>query len=116
MEPLIKLAVFVPASHADQVRLALGEAGAGHIGNYDFCSFVSAGTGHYRPGEGTNPYKGAVGEIETVQELRIETVCTEALLPAVLAAMRDAHPYEEVAYDLIPLVNHQYTHLVPKQQ
>jgi hypothetical protein len=110
---LIKLVVFVPHEAEERVRLALGEAGAGRIGDYDCCAFVTPGTGYYRPLQGSDPYRGTHGEIETAPELRLEVLCDASTLPAVLEAMRQAHPYEEIAYDLIPLVNHRYAHLVP---
>ncbi len=109
---IMKLIVYVPDEHEERVRLALGEAGAGKVGNYDFCSFVVKGTGHFRPLAGTNPYKGEEGRIEEVEECRIETVCYEKDLPKVLKAMREAHPYEEVAYDVLPLLNNTYTDFV----
>ncbi len=101
----VKIVVFVPEANADQVRLALGEAGAGKIGNYSHCSFSSKGTGRFLPGKGANPHIGKVGEIEAVVEERIETVCDRAKLGTVLAAMKAAHPYEEVAYDVYALEN-----------
>lgn len=116
MERIVKLIVYVPVEHEEKVRLALGEAGAGRIGDYDFCSFVTAGTGHYRPLPGTKPYKGEEGVIETAEECRIETACHEEELPRVLKAMRAAHPYEEIAYDLIPLLNHEHAHLAGKRK
>ena len=98
-----KLVVFVPLSHADLVRKALGEAGAGKIGNYSFCSFSSIGFGRFLPGEGANPNIGEVGKPEEVQEERIEVLCEAALIDSVISAMKKVHPYEEVAYDLYPL-------------
>lgn len=105
---LLKLVVFVPVEHAAVVRRAIGEAGAGRLGKYDHCTFETRGSGRYRPLEGSNPYKGRVGTVEEVEEVRLESVCREGDVPSVLAAMRAAHPYEEVAFDLIPLVNHQF--------
>ncbi len=112
---LVKLVVYVPVEDEEKVRLALGAAGAGHIGDYDYCSFVSKGTGHFRPLAGTNPHIGAHGEIADVDECRIQTVCDEQDLPRVLKALRDSHPYEEVAYDIVPLLNEKYREYVPKQ-
>lgn len=104
-EPLCKLVVFVPQGHEDAVRAALAQAGAGHIGNYDSCAFETAGTGTFRPLEGTNPFIGATGQVERVPEVRLETIVPESRRDAAVAAMLAAHPYEEVAYDLIPLAN-----------
>ncbi|WP_066312088.1 Nif3-like dinuclear metal center hexameric protein [Bacillus sp. FJAT-29814] len=102
---LKKLVIFVPVSHADQVREALGNAGAGFIGNYSHCSFTGAGTGRFMPGADTNPYIGKAGELEAVEEVRIETIVPEPLVKKAVTAMIKAHPYEEVAYDLYPLDN-----------
>lgn len=116
MAKVVKLVVYVPAGSEEDVRLALGRAGAGKAGKYDFCSFVSDGVGHYRPLKGAQPYKGRVGEIEDADECRIETVCYETELPKILKAMRKAHPYEEVAYDIVPLLNGRYAKHVPKRE
>jgi dinuclear metal center YbgI/SA1388 family protein len=102
---LKKLVVFVPVSHAEGVREALGNAGAGFIGNYSHCSFTATGTGRFMPGEGTTPYIGKTGQLETVEEVRIETIVPEHLVRKAVTAMIKAHPYEEVAYDLYPLDN-----------
>ena len=98
-----KLVVFVPTTHADAVREALGNAGAGKIGNYSFCSFSTKGTGRFLPGEGATPYIGEVGELEQVEEERIEVTVSGDLLEAIIHAMKTAHPYEEVAYDVYKL-------------
>lgn len=100
---LLKLVVFVPQSHAAAVRDALGQAGAGHIGNYDFCTFGAPGEGSFRGSDQTRPFTGKPGRLEKVQEVRLETIFPRGLKKAVLAAMRSAHPYEEVAFDLYPL-------------
>src|SRR5690625_2248621 len=102
-EKLFKLMVFVPQTHVEQVREALGDSGAGFIGNYSHCTFQTAGQGTFMPLEGTNPYIGEKGKLELVDELKIETVVKEKDIPTVVAAMKQAHPYEEVAYDLFPL-------------
>jgi len=103
---LIKLVVFVPASHAETVADALFAAGAGQIGAYDRCSFRAGGIGTFRPGFGTSPFIGTFGEDQLVEEVRLETVVPQRRLSRVLERMSQAHPYEEVAYDLIPLANH----------
>jgi dinuclear metal center YbgI/SA1388 family protein len=102
---LKKLVVFVPKTHSEQVREAIGNAGAGAIGNYSHCSFSSEGTGYFLPGENTNPFIGRAGEIEAVKEERLETIFPEVLEKKVLSALIKAHPYEEVAYDIYPLSN-----------
>ncbi|MFX3630100.1 MAG: Nif3-like dinuclear metal center hexameric protein [Ectobacillus sp.] len=104
-QPLKKLVVFVPASHADAVREALGNAGAGHIGNYSHCTFNSEGFGTFVPLEGTNPYIGKQGQLERAPEIRIETIIPAPLQRKAVMAMLAAHPYEEVAYDIYPLEN-----------
>lgn len=102
-DPLKKLAVFVPEENADDVRNALGNAGAGHIGNYSHCTFNTKGTGTFKPGEGTNPHIGEQGKMEYVHEVKIESVFPASLEKKVLRAMVNAHPYEEVAYDVYHL-------------
>lgn len=104
-EKLKKLAVFVPEEDAEKVRKALGDAGAGYIGNYSHCSFSYKGTGRFLPGEGTDPHIGERGKLEEVHEVKIETIYPEKLEKKVLTALLKNHPYEEVAYDLIPLEN-----------
>jgi len=102
---LLKLVVYVPEAQLDAVRDAVCSAGAGHIGNYSDCSFGAPGMGTFRPLEGTSPFIGTRGELERVREIRLETVVPRGQLVQVLGAMLAAHPYEEVAYDLIPLEN-----------
>lgn len=104
-ETLYKLTVFVPREHESAVRQAIGDAGAGHIGNYSHCTFRVSGTGTFLPLEGTNPFIGAKGRMEEVEEFRLETIVPESRLGKVLDAMLAVHPYEEVAYDLYPLAN-----------
>jgi hypothetical protein len=100
---IYKIVVFVPEADGETVRMAMGEAGAGRIGNYDYCSFTSQGTGRFRPLAGALPAIGEVGQLEDVAEERIETVCSEARVKDVLAAIRRVHPYEEPAIDIYPL-------------
>jgi len=99
----VKIVVFVPESHADAVREAMSNAGAGKIGNYTNCSFSSKGVGRFNPSEGANPAIGEVGKLESVEEERIEVVCAREVLTNVIAAIKRAHPYEEVAIDVYPL-------------
>jgi len=100
-----KVVVFVPESHADALRQALGTAGAGKIGNYTQCSFSTKGVGRFMPMEGANPTVGEIGKRSEVAEERIETVCAEDTLQAVLEAIKAAHPYEEPATDVYLLEN-----------
>ena len=104
-DKLYKIAVFVPESHWEIVRDAMGAAGAGYIGNYSHCTFNTRGTGTFLPLEGTNPYLGEIGKLEKVDEVKIETIVSEKLLNSVIKAMLKVHPYEEVAYDIYPLAN-----------
>lgn len=104
-EALFKLVVYVPATHLEEVSAAICIAGAGYIGNYADCTFRTRGTGTFRPGQNTNPFIGKTGELEEVDEFRLETIVTENDLKQVLASMHKAHPYEEVAYDLYRLEN-----------
>lgn len=99
----VKIVVFVPESHADVVREAMGNAGSGKIGNYTFCSFSSKGIGRFRPEDGAHPTIGEVGKLESVQEERIEVVCDRNLVQDVIVAIKKVHPYEEVALDVYPL-------------
>lgn len=101
----VKLVVFVPISHADIVRKALGEAGAGKIGNYDFCSFSSRGVGRFRGNEKSNPTIGEAGKYEAAEEERIEVVVPREILEKVIEKMKLVHPYEEVSYDIYPIEN-----------
>jgi hypothetical protein len=99
-----KLVVFVPREALDRVRSALFEAGAGKIGNYTHCSWYAAGTGTFLPAEGASPTIGQAGREQRVSELRLETVFPEELQNEVIAALREAHPYEEPAFDVYPLL------------
>jgi dinuclear metal center YbgI/SA1388 family protein len=102
---LDKLVVFVPHEHADRLRAAIAEAGAGAIGDYDSCTFTSSGEGRFRPLDGANPAIGRVGEVEVVQEVRVESVVPRSRRAAVVSALRAAHPYEEPAFDLVELAD-----------
>ncbi len=104
-DPLDKLTTYVPVADADRVRLALAEAGAGVIGDYDSASFSTPGEGRFRPLEGARPTIGEVGALEVVDEVRIECVLARAARPRVVAAMLAAHPYEEPAYDVVELAD-----------
>jgi hypothetical protein len=98
--PGYKLVWFVPRESLDVTREAVFAAGAGVIGAYTKCSWYGAGTGTFRGGEGTAPSVGEAGREERVAELRVETVVPADRVDAVVAALREAHPYEEVAFDL----------------
>ncbi|ARA86457.1 MULTISPECIES: Nif3-like dinuclear metal center hexameric protein [Bacillus] len=102
-EPLKKLAVYVPKDYEEQVRAALGDAGAGHIGAYSHCAFSSEGVGSFKPLSEADPFIGERGELERVEEVRIETVYPSGIEKSVIKAMNEAHPYEEVAFDIYPV-------------
>lgn len=104
-EPLKKIAVFVPIDHVDTVREAMSRVGAGFIGNYSDCSFITKGIGMFKPLEGANPFIGQKSVLEKVKECKIETVVQESSLKKVIEAMLNAHPYEEVAYDVYNIEN-----------
>jgi hypothetical protein len=98
-----KLVWFVPEGALDATRDAVFSAGAGRIGNYERCSWYTSGMGTFLGREGTDPTIGEAGREERTPELRVETVVPPDRVEAVLEALLDAHPYEEVAYDLYPL-------------
>lgn len=102
---LLKLITFVPSAHLEEVKAALFGVGAGTIGAYDHCSFSSSGTGSFRAGDQTNPYVGERGKDHLEQEERLEVILPAWLRKQVVAALLNAHPYEEVAYDLYRLDN-----------
>jgi hypothetical protein len=99
-----KLVVFVPPEALDSVRDALFAAGAGRIGDYERCSWYTEGTGTFFGGEGADPTVGEAGREERVRELRLETVYPSEREKEVVQALRDAHPYEEPAFDLYELL------------
>lgn len=101
----VKIVVFVPKTHTNVVRRAMGDAGAGKIGNYSYCSYSVDGVGRYKPMEGAKPFIGGVGKFEEVVEERIECVCNKDRAKEVISAIRKVHPYEEVAFDVYPLIS-----------
>lgn len=100
-----KIVVFAPRSHAWQIRQALADCGAGHVGNYDSCSFSSKGTGRFRGKEGTKPFVGKSGKVEEVKEEKIETICPIKKVDKIVEGVKKVHPYEEPAIDIYPLLN-----------
>lgn len=105
---LQKLFTFVPEKQAEKVREAIFTAGAGHIGNYKECSFNATGTGTFKGGENTNPYVGEIGKRHEETEIKVEVIFPNWLEHAVITALKNTHPYEEPAYDLITL-NNEFT-------
>ena len=100
-----KLAVMVPVGYEERLLKTLGDAGLGVIGRYSHCSFAVRGQGTYRPLEGARPFKGEVAKLSRVDEARLEVLVPESRLTAAVALVKEAHPYEEPAYDLYPLKN-----------
>lgn len=98
---MYKLCVYIPEAEVEAVKRALFDAGAGRIGNYSDCCWQVLGSGQFRPGDGSQPFVGKPGEVEQVAEYRVEMVCADDSVEAVIAALRAAHPYEEPAFDLI---------------
>ncbi len=103
---LRRLYAYVPKNEAEVVRDAIFKAGGGNIGNYSECSFNLPGKGTFKAGEGTNPYVGEIGKRHEEDELKIEVIFPAYLQTKIISAMIEAHPYEEVAYDIIPLGNY----------
>ena len=99
----LKVVVFVPADSVERVAGAMFDAGAGHIGNYSRCSYRSTGNGTFFGSEDTNPAIGQRGKMEYVDEIRLETIVSAQVLPAVVSAIRESHPYDEPAFDVYPL-------------
>jgi dinuclear metal center YbgI/SA1388 family protein len=105
-----KIVTFVPASHVDAVARAMADAGGGKIGNYEDCSFRSAGTGTFRGNRESHPRIGRSGVVERVEEYRVEMIVPQRNVDAVVRALKRAHPYEEVAYDIYPCENPSKEH------
>lgn len=101
---MYKLCFYVPESHLEEVKRAVFAAGAGRIGDYDSCCWQVSGQGQFRPLEGSQPFLGQQGSVEQVPEYRVEMVCEQQHIKAVVTALLEAHPYEEPAWDVIALV------------
>lgn len=100
---MYKFCFFVPESDLETTKTAVFEAGGGRIGDYDCCAWQTLGQGQFRPLAGSNPHLGEQGELERVEEYRVELVCEDHLIAGVVAAMKQAHPYEEPAYEVYRL-------------
>ncbi|MBR9870699.1 MAG: NGG1p interacting factor NIF3 [Gammaproteobacteria bacterium] len=100
---MFKLCYFVPESHLDITKQALFDAGAGKIGDYDSCAWQCKGQGQFRPLEGSDPFLGQKGELEVVNEFKVELVCSEEKVQGAIEALKQAHPYEEPAYEVFRL-------------
>ena len=100
---MYKLVFFVPADFLEPVKQAVFDAGAGRIGDYDQCCWQTLGEGQFRPLAGSSPFIGEQGNVTQVSEYRVEMVCADNLIGDVVAALKQAHPYEEPAYDVVLL-------------
>lgn len=105
MSENVKIIVTVPPEHAAKLREAIGLAGGGKVGNYSFCSFSVRGTGRFKPDQNAHPFVGKVGELDEVEEERIEIICDKNKAAKVVKIIRENHPYEEPAIDVYPLLS-----------
>lgn len=105
---MYKLIFYVPKQQAEPVKTAIFATGAGQIGHYSHCSWETEGVGQFKPLTGANPSLGEVGELEKVSELRVEILCLEANIRAAISAMKQSHPYEEVAYEVVSIENNKF--------
>ncbi len=103
----VKIVVFVPLTHTDKVREAIGKAGGGIIGNYNYCSFSSIGIGRFKPNSKANPHIGKANTLESVKEEKIEFICPKNKAKSIIQEIKKVHPYEEVAFDIYPLINEE---------
>lgn len=101
---MYKLCFYVPESHLESVKQAVFDAGAGRMGDYEHCCWQVLGQGQFRPGVGADPFIGEPGKLERVAEYRVEMICEDDLIQPAVAALRQAHPYEEPAFDVWPLL------------
>ncbi|ROT95817.1 NGG1p interacting factor NIF3 [Marinobacter sp. R17] len=97
---MYKLCYFVPETHLEATKVALFEVGAGRIGDYDSCAWQCRGQGQFRPLDGSQPFLGQQGEVERVDEYKVELVCEDDLIRGAIQALKAAHPYEEPAYEV----------------
>tara|TARA_R110000772_G_scaffold154334_1_gene265299 strand:- start:183 stop:494 length:312 start_codon:yes stop_codon:yes gene_type:complete len=102
---MYKLSFYVPESHLEAVKVAVFNVGAGKIGNYDCCSWQTRGQGQFRPLKGSMPALGQEGRVETVPEFKVELVCQNDLIAKAVDALKQAHPYEEPAYEVVQLAD-----------
>jgi len=103
---VLKLAFFVPSSHVEAVKQAVFAAGGGRIGEYDQCAWQTLGHGQFRPLHGSQPFLGQAGEVEQVEEWKVEMVVAEQYVGAAVAALKASHPYETPAYEVWPLLDY----------
>ncbi|KAN0022039.1 hypothetical protein ACTFIU_004195 [Dictyostelium citrinum] len=103
---MFKIIFFCPLEHTEKVKNALFKIGAGTIGNYQECCFVSKGVGQFRPLIGAKPVIGQVDTLEFVDEYRVEMICKEELIEPAIKALKQSHPYEEPAYEVYKLLDY----------
>jgi len=101
---MLKLIYYVPDSHLESTKQAIFSVGAGGIGNYEHCAWQVKGIGQFKPVKGADPYIGEVGELEQVDEWRVETIVIEENAKAVAKALKASHPYEEPAFEFIQII------------
>ena len=101
---MYKFIAYIPETHLETVKTALFHAGAGQLGNYSHCSWQTLGQGQFLPLSGANPAIGQVGTVETVSEWQLQTIVAKDNIKAVLQAYKDAHPYEEPAYEILQMI------------
>ena len=104
----VKIFVMVPCSHTEQVRDVILNAGAGIIGNYSFCSTTTKSIGTFMPNDNANPYLGSKNKMEYVEEDKLEVICDVDKVKKVLEKLREAHPYEEPAIDIVPVIDEDF--------
>jgi len=103
----LKIIVFTPLTHCKIVRKTIGDAGGGIIGNYSHCSFSSRGIGRFKPNDKAKPHTGKTNKIEEVEEEKIEFICPKEKAKEIIKAIREVHPYEEVAFDIYQLIDEE---------
>lgn len=103
----VKIMVTIPIDNVEEVRNAICEAGAGIIGNYTYCSMSTKSIGTFKPNDNANPYIGENNKLEFVEEEKLEVVCDVNNIRKVISKLREVHPYEEPAIDIIPLLNEE---------
>jgi len=103
-QSIVKIEFYVPESHLESVKAAMFTAGAGKVGDYDCCAWQTLGQGQFRPLAGSNPYVGNANKVEILAEYKVEMVCDSLIAGKAISAMKEAHPFEEVAYSVAPIL------------
>lgn len=104
----VKIFVTIPLENVEEVRTAVCEAGAGIIGEYSFCTSSTKSIGTFIPNENANPHIGERNKLEFVEEEKLEVICDVDKVKKVIAKLREVHPYEEPAIDIVPLIEESY--------